>query len=255
MKIKKRHVLQQPKQGNKSIQSATAIKSKPTNFKSAFKAHWTKLLFLIIVLIIVGAAAVDYFTPQIQIRTNSINYPDYPKSVLSSKEVYTVRYETRRAFIPNEKILISVKLTIYDSSYQRTASKYRSVDLMLYKAILTDNSLNDSNRLKNDTISYKASDYIKKTFKESYNDGIIRLKATDTPNCYSGSAEVFYRQPGKYYIVSVDNPTSYSVDEIIIEGSSIEIMNKKNNDYFVLLGAITIIFTIYQIIQGFKRKE
>ena len=212
--------------------------------KAFFIRYYKSALFIVLIFFLFKRSIVEYLSPvYYEVRMTPGETQDSVKRTAHVPTYLKVRFETDRAFLPNEKIKVTASLMVVDSFYQARAKRPSAIIMIsLLGSEFTKNSINENNKFPAQKLATTNP-----LDKYIVPDGAILLKPTKIANEYEGTAEVIYRKKGSYYLylVCTDAVPCVVLDQAIDIESSAEVMNKRSNDLLFLIAVLTFMIWLY----------
>lgn len=220
--------------------------------KSFFKLNWVLIGFIILAYFLIKNKLSAYLKP---IKYESVVEIARKDSTAFIREQFVhVKITTKSVFLPYEKIRVSAKLVILDSSFKQFA-KSKTKLLWFEGSQLTKNKINEENDKltpkPNDKLAKSSSLFLDLAGKD--NGRLLFLPTTD-PDIYAGEAEIIYTRPGTELvsIIYLGRP-KHILEPIKMQiGSSVDLENKRTNDLLFIIAILGFLIAVYT---GFKIKS
>jgi hypothetical protein len=223
-------------------------------FKAAMPSFIALLVIIILFCLITWHQITSYFTPVFYEENFGIsNAGDTldKNSPPNNFAYFKIRVSTRSAFIPFEKVKLSVLFAEVDTALIRKT--WNSVKIFqVHEGHLTDAKINKES-LDHKADATNLSGKAKLMAQYAAGDASFFLHSTDNPNEYYGECELTFYKEGKYPMtLSIPDVSAlYDLANYKIEiGSMVDTMNKKTNDLLFILTVLNLILWVYSEIKN-----
>lgn len=202
------------------------------------------MIIAILLLIFIIWKTIQNYTKQYSIVHTTEIYQTINKIQRSLYYVKTTY--TSKAYLPNEKITVDVKLLIADPN---TIHLYNQENFKPVVIITDSYPLNDESTTKVNS-SNNQLDRVREYLGSSVN---INLTPSEKKDVYIGHAEFYYKTSGEHVIKLMDFATENHQNlRPLTIGSSIDMINKRSNDLILVMSLISLMVLLY--IEFIKKK-